>query len=363
MIQTALFFILGFLSAGFLALLVAPAIWRRAVTLTRRRVEGSLPLTMGEIQADKDRLRAEYALSVRQLEMQVKSLKDKLAAHMVQAGRDREEITRLGEVRIDKDGELARAHAEIAEQRAALAKDTEAEAALTAEIAALKAAADKQKAEIAKLARMYDEASFSASSRQIELVSMESKIDKHKDEASLLRDERKDAQRRAREAEVESKSLTTALRDEHKKVVALENRMAQMTSKLADAEEKLERREGELARLRGGGAARPSGQPDALTRLEDRLTRLTRENKKLRASLESATVAVAATPGDDGDASAELRRQIGELAAEMVNLTAKLEGPESPIHKALEGAVTGTAGGDGEPSLADRIRALRESAS
>lgn len=361
MIQTALFFILGFLSAGFLALLVSPAIWRRAVTLTRRRVEGSLPLTMSEIQADKDRLRAEYALSVRQLEMQVKSLKEKVATHMVQAGRDREEITRLGEVRIDKDGELARAHAEIAEQRAALVKDTEAQEALAAEISALKAAAEKQKAEIAKLARMYDEASFSASSRQIELVSMEAKIDKQKDEISLLRDERKDAQRRAREAEVESKSLTTALRDEHKKVVALENRMAQMTSKLADAEEKLERREGELARLRGG-APKAADKADALTRLEERLTKLTRENKKLRASLDNAAGAVATTAEDDGDASAELRRQIGELAAEMVNLTAKLEGPGSPIHKALAGEASGTAGGDGEPSLADRIRALRESA-
>ena len=360
MIQTALFFILGFLSAGFLALLVAPAIWRRAVTLTRRRVEGSLPLTMGEIQADKDRLRAEYALSVRQLEMQVKSLKEKVALQMVQAGRDREEITRLGEVRIDKDGELAKAHAEIAEQRAALAKDTEAQAALSAEIATLKEKAEKQQAEIAKLARMYDEASFSASSRQIELVSMESKIDRQKDEFSVLRDERKDAQRQAREAEVESKSLTTALRDEHKKVVVLENRMAQMTSKLADAEEKLERREAELARLRGG-APKASDKADALTRLEERLTKLTRENKKLRASLEGAAeAATVAQPAGD-EATAELRRQIGELAAEMVNLTAKLEGPDSPIHKALNSGANGNAG-NGEPSLADRIRALRESA-
>ena len=35
MIQSILFFALGFLCAGFLALMVAPAVWRRAVRLTQ----------------------------------------------------------------------------------------------------------------------------------------------------------------------------------------------------------------------------------------------------------------------------------------------------------------------------------------
>ncbi len=69
MIQSILFFALGFLCAGFLALMVAPAVWRRAVRLTRRRIEASVPLSLGEIQADKDRIRAEFAMSIRRLEM------------------------------------------------------------------------------------------------------------------------------------------------------------------------------------------------------------------------------------------------------------------------------------------------------
>ena len=370
MIQTALFFILGFLSAAFLALLVAPAIWRRAVTLTRRRVEGSLPLTMDEIQADKDRLRAEYALAVRQLEIQVKSLKDKVAAQMVQAGRDRADIAELADLRIGKDAALAAANAEIAQLSARIAEQDAKEMELAAEIVMLTEQTEAQRTEIARINRLYDEASFAASTRQIEIVSLESKLDKAKDEASHLRDERKDAQKRAREAEVESKSLTTALRDEHKRVVALENKVAQMTSALADAEEKLERREQELARLRGG--ERKPTTPDERARIEERLTQLMRENKKLRTALEAApetpvgvptAPAVAASTAAGSDDSAELRRQIGELAAEVVNLTAKLEGPGSPIYKALEGADNGVASGSGQPSLADRIRALRETAS
>ncbi|TIV99144.1 MAG: hypothetical protein E5V74_16870, partial [Mesorhizobium sp.] len=73
MVQSVLFFALGFLSAVFLVSLIAPAVWRRAVVLTRRRLEASLPLTQAEIQADKDRVRAEYAMTTRRLEITVKN--------------------------------------------------------------------------------------------------------------------------------------------------------------------------------------------------------------------------------------------------------------------------------------------------
>jgi hypothetical protein len=47
-----MYFTLGLLTAGVLALLVTPAIWRRATRLTRQRIEGSVPMTLAEIQAD-----------------------------------------------------------------------------------------------------------------------------------------------------------------------------------------------------------------------------------------------------------------------------------------------------------------------
>ena len=95
MIQSILFFILGFLCAGFLALMVAPAIWRRAVALTRKRIEASVPLSLTEIQADKDRMRAEFAMSTRRLEMSIKAFKEKAAAQIIEINRNREELKRL----------------------------------------------------------------------------------------------------------------------------------------------------------------------------------------------------------------------------------------------------------------------------
>ncbi len=354
-IQTALFFILGFLSAVFLALLVAPAIWRRAVLLTRRRVEAALPLTMNEIQADKDRLRAEHAVAARQLEMTIKSQRDKISAFMLEEGRHREEFVRLSADVVQKDETVVAADTRMQELRAQLDSSVARENDLAAELAALQDKIGSQAGHIERLGRMYDEASFSASSRQIEMVAQETKLEKLADDLAALRAEVKTAQLRTREAEVEAKAMDAALKDEHKKLVGLENKLAQMTSGLADAEDRAERRENELSRLREQmkGKAVSSVSSADLDRLEVRANALMDENKKLRAALE------AVSPDGGGRDTAMLREQIGALAAEVVNLTASLEGPESPIYRAIDAENPGIANKVAQRSLADRIRALR----
>src|SRR5690554_2163999 len=56
--------------------MVAPTIWRRAVYLTRKRIEAALPLSVNELNAEKDKLRAEHALALRRVEMQVHSMRE-----------------------------------------------------------------------------------------------------------------------------------------------------------------------------------------------------------------------------------------------------------------------------------------------
>ena len=70
-----MFFALGFFSAGLFTLFVANAVWRRAVRLTTKRVQSALPVSLVEIKADRDQLRAEFAMSARKLEMSVEQLK------------------------------------------------------------------------------------------------------------------------------------------------------------------------------------------------------------------------------------------------------------------------------------------------
>ena len=67
-IQSAMLVALGFLAASLVALVIAPAFWARAVRLTSNRIKDAMPLSEIEIRADKDRIRAEYAIKVHKLE-------------------------------------------------------------------------------------------------------------------------------------------------------------------------------------------------------------------------------------------------------------------------------------------------------
>src|SRR3954463_6032555 len=61
-------FALGFLTAALFALVILPALNARAERLARRRVEAQFPLSISELTAEKDHLRAEFAVLQRRLE-------------------------------------------------------------------------------------------------------------------------------------------------------------------------------------------------------------------------------------------------------------------------------------------------------
>src|SRR5437870_9617456 len=86
---------LGFLAASLIALVIMPFVHGRAVRLTVRRLEALTPVSMAEIQADKDQLRAEFAMSTRRLEMSVEQLKSKTTSQLADLGKKTEAITRL----------------------------------------------------------------------------------------------------------------------------------------------------------------------------------------------------------------------------------------------------------------------------
>jgi hypothetical protein len=59
---------LGFLAATLIALVILPAVNARAERLARRRVEAQFPLSISELTAEKDHLRAEFAVLQRRIE-------------------------------------------------------------------------------------------------------------------------------------------------------------------------------------------------------------------------------------------------------------------------------------------------------
>ncbi|HSR79485.1 MAG TPA: hypothetical protein VLL28_01780, partial [Hyphomicrobiaceae bacterium] len=94
-VQSAMLVALGFFAASLLGLLVASAFWSRAVRLTTARIKQSMPVSEPEIRADRDRLRAEYAIKVHKLEMQLDQAKLERARQLIDLNRRDASISTL----------------------------------------------------------------------------------------------------------------------------------------------------------------------------------------------------------------------------------------------------------------------------
>lgn len=368
MVQSILFFVLGFLTAGFLVLLIAPAVWRRTVSVTRQRVEAKLPMTPEEIRAGKDSLRAEHAMAVRKVEVQLKAAQEKVLAQAVELSRNREALKLLNSDQVDKGRTVSELEAQGGGLREEVARREEQIKILGGKLAEAERKLDLHAHELEEAGRLFDEASLASSNRQIEIVSRESEMGKLSDDMSALRNQRKEIDRRLSELEADNKAVRDALKSETKRAMDLDKKLERMVATLSDRDDKLERRENELARLReqlkaksaetAVSAEAPS--PAERERFEGRLTTLVRENKRLKGELLSQASRTDPAAGQD----AVLREQMHELAAEVVALTARLEGANSPIAKALDGAGDVAPGAERAAviSLADRVRALQKSA-
>src|SRR6201990_2034304 len=95
MIEPIMYAAIGFLVSMLCGLMIVPLVHQRAVRLTQRRLEAVTPLSMAEIQADKDQLRAEFAMSTRRLEMSVDQMKSKTTTQLAEIGKKTEAVNRL----------------------------------------------------------------------------------------------------------------------------------------------------------------------------------------------------------------------------------------------------------------------------
>src|ERR1700722_13590706 len=103
MIESLMLCGIGLLAGCLLMLLFFPAVHQRAVRLTRRDLIDATPLTAKEIQVEKDQLRAQFAVSVRRLEVNMEQMR--LKALERTADRQTAEMARL-QVELDKKNAL-----------------------------------------------------------------------------------------------------------------------------------------------------------------------------------------------------------------------------------------------------------------
>jgi hypothetical protein len=95
MIEWFMFGALGFFLGCLLALMLAPPLWNRAVKLTTRQLEATMPMSLADIQADKDQQRAEFAIELRKVEVALDKAKEKAARELIEANKRRVNIQQL----------------------------------------------------------------------------------------------------------------------------------------------------------------------------------------------------------------------------------------------------------------------------
>ena len=214
-------FALGFLACGLATLLFLPAFWRRAVRLSTRRVEMQMPLSLEEIVAERDQLRAEAALAQRRLEQKAESLSEARAADMGELGRRATLIAaldnELAAVRREamgmetQLGEQRRRLAEVEAEASSLSKEvydaaglidrrTQALAALESELVAMEALATERRTAIAGLETRIAGIEVSHEDVQRHRDQLGKELDAKREEVSILTAERDLARNLARRA-------------------------------------------------------------------------------------------------------------------------------------------------------------------
>lgn len=95
-VYSAMLVTLGFLLAALLLLFILPYYRRRIERFTSEKMKRALPLTEAEIRADKDRLRAEFAIDLHKLEMKLEDASLSAARQSVELNRRDAKIHDLG---------------------------------------------------------------------------------------------------------------------------------------------------------------------------------------------------------------------------------------------------------------------------
>jgi chromosome segregation ATPase len=363
MVEPIMYIGIGFLVAGLLVIGVIPLVHARAVRLTMRRLEALTPMSMAEIQADKDQLRAEFAMAMSRVEMTVEQMKAKTTSQLAEIGRKSEAIGRLK----FELGEKTAALLAVEARERQLADDLRAlEGALTAKSSAHEGSEQtlaSTQAELAQLSAQLHHSAMGSEGQRVELAALRAQTEVLHNDIQSYEQEIADLRDRLGRKTAEAAALGQQLGEERGGVGQLGDRIAEFERAL-------------VARSAESEAYRAAAETLAAEKglIEGEFKRSLEERDRLQRELAGLKRDVQNAIADEGKENAVLRERINDVAAEVVRLTATLEGPDSPIGAILEaGPAAATAGGvnggasppaaprsgAAQGALADRITALQ----
>lgn len=386
-----MYFSLGVLIATLVALLVLPAVWHRAVRLTTKRVEAAVPISIFEVQADKDQQRAFFALNQRRIELQADAMRETIVAHAATIETQRqqnfelqsalkaleekyalatatgaERDVLLGEIQdqlADRAATLERAEAELGARTTALATLENTHRRLEGEAAGLDAALKTSEAALAaERAR--------ASALEAEVAGLTTRLAdttrRLEETTAALEAERAAALAAKTLAAEAATSLsadlaetqaalalkTTESETRRESIAALEAERDRLAGLLATAEADLDASRAVVHAFEQRRATEFASAEAENRRLADTLAMLKADHSLMEQAVRGARggETPAPSPAPSAEGLEMLRESVTDIAARLAALTARLEGPGSAVR-------TLVAEGAGD-ALAGRIRAL-----
>ena len=420
MIEPIMYLAIGFLVSMLFGLMIVPLVHNRAVRLTTRRMEAATPLSMAEIQADKDQLRAEFAMSARRLEMSVDQLKNKTTSQLAELGKKSDAINRMKIELGEKNATIFSLEAREKAMKEQLRATEEEFAAKTESLRTAETALREKQGDLAKLSAELSDRSMMAESRQVELVAVRTQIvdlksrvgdaereftttharlEQQRGESDAATRELGEARSRVENLSQRVTDLDRQLIIQVKEAEMLGNRVNDLETRLAtqgkllaerDYENNLLRQSSAAAErtakeLRDEIAAMNGGKAPAIEKLraekaalEEQLRIARDERSKLQRDINAIQQQAESSWATERMENALLRERINDIAAEVAKLAIQLEGPNSPIEAMLAAEpempakVTRPANGatanagvpaEGGGTLAERIKALQYHAS
>ncbi len=379
MVEPIMYFGIGFLVAALFGLMFVPLVHNRAVRLTMRRLEAATPLTIAEIRADKDQLRAEFAMSTRRLELSVEQMKTRATTQLAELGKKTDAVNllkkELGEKTTSVFALEARDKA-LLEQLRATEEEFQLKSSALRE--AERALADKE-AELSKLVAELGEHSINADNQRVELAALRTQVEAMKvsvaDFERTMQETEERLNRERSDSAVAAKDLTDArgkleglntrtgelereLFAQTTEAELLNKRVRELEARLGDQGRVLSERDYEIERLRGEGEAVRQTERDLrvelvnagrasrgavekykseIGQLEAQLVSASDERAKLQAEIGNLKREAENSWASERVENALLRERINDVAAEVARLTAALEGPGSPIEALLAG--------------------------
>jgi predicted nuclease with TOPRIM domain len=369
MIESMMYIGIGFLVAGLLVIGVIPLVHARAVRLTMRRLEADNPLSMAEIAAEKDQLRAEFAMTMSRLEMTVEQLKAKTTNQLTELGKKGEAIGRIKFELSEKTATLLALEAKERQLSEDLA-DTQSElAAKTAALETAERALATAQSDLAQVTASFNDTSVAAGGQRAEFMALRAQTEAMKGQIESYEKETKALWDHLNHKTAELEASSRQLAEERARAGNLANEVGELDPEAVNTQRMEAELHAQLAQAEGRHRVAIETLRTEKSLIENELKRSQDERDKLQREIAAVKRDAENAGAYERMESAVLRERIDEVAAEVVRLTAALEGPGSPIEALLNAERPATGSGNGpsiasragesKGTLADRIRALQ----